>query len=347
MFLALTGLRRDTSQMASATITPTPPTRIVPQLPRVEITAAMAPTTAALAAVVAPGVRAAARAGITVVAAAAVAGPLAWGAQPPPAATDHVRAAVLARSQPSWAPDPGTPAGQRVLQSYVDAIGELPPDVRIAVLPEGAFGTDRARLATLTGPLSTVARAKDLDIVTGAIVKDAQHTYNTALDVSPSGAVVEYRKWRTGTSPNTPGHDLAYLAGRPIGLEVCMDVNGPDPSRDYGRADTGLLVIPASDEDADGWQHSRTAVLHGVESGTSVAWSAARGAPTIADSTGHVLAQTRTGRAPIVTATADVPFRSSTTLYARFGDWFAWLCTLTALAGLALAVHRTLDRPTR
>ncbi|WP_304503254.1 acyltransferase [Amycolatopsis sp. FDAARGOS 1241] len=296
---------------------------------------------AALAAALAPGVCLAARAGITAVTAAAVAGTLAWGAQPPAAATDHVRVAVVARSEPNWAPDPGTPAGQRVLRSYVDALHALPPDVRIAVLPEGAFGTDRARLANLTSPLAEVARTKNLHIVTGAIVEDPQHTYNTALDVPPAGPVVEYHKWRNGSSPITSGHDLPYLTGRPIGLEVCMDVNGPSPTLDYGRAGTGLLLIPASDEDADGWQHSRTALLRGVESGTAVAWSAARGAPTLSDGTGHILAQTRTGRTPMATAFADVPLGSGRTPYTRFGDWFAWLCALIALAGLASTVRRT------
>ncbi|MEV0069429.1 MULTISPECIES: nitrilase-related carbon-nitrogen hydrolase [unclassified Amycolatopsis] len=296
---------------------------------------------AALAAVLAPGVRASARVGITVVTVAAVGGALAFGATPAAASVGQVRVAVVARSEPAWAADPDSPAGQRVLRSYVDALTALPADVRIAVLPEAAFGTDRARLAGLTGPLADVARAKNLHVVTGAIVKDPGHeAYNTALDVPPAGATVEYRKWRNGFSPVTSGHDLARLAGQAIGLEVCMDVNGPSPTRDYARTGTGLVLIPASDEDVDGWQHSRTALLRGVEHGVSVAWSAARGNSILSDPRGHVLAQTRTGPTPMAVAVADVPLGTGDTLYSRFGDWFAWLCCLAAVAGLVFTRGR-------
>ncbi|GAA3544905.1 apolipoprotein N-acyltransferase [Amycolatopsis ultiminotia] len=282
------------------------------------------------------GVRTSARAGILVVTAAAAGGALMWGAAAPSGSANHVRIAVLARSQPHWAADPATGAGRQVLESYVDALAVLPPDVRIAVLPEGAFGSDRARLANITGPLSDLARAKRLHIVTGTIVQDPGRTYNTALDVPPTGPIVEYHKWRTGTSPVTAGNDLAFLPGQHIGLEVCMDVNGSSPTSDYAPAGAGLILIPASDEDVDGWQHSRTAVLRGVENGVSVAWSATRGAPTLSDATGHVLADTRTGSTPMATATADVPLGTGDTPYRHLHDWFAWLCGLTALPGLFL-----------
>ncbi|MEU4673125.1 nitrilase-related carbon-nitrogen hydrolase [Amycolatopsis sp. NPDC023774] len=309
----------------------------------VEYLVLLAPT--ALAAVLAPGVRPSARAGITVVTAAAVGGASAFGATPAAASVGQVRVAVMARSEQTWAADPESPAGGRVLKSYVDALTALPADVRVAVLPEAAFGTERARLAGLTGPLADVARAKNLHVVTGAIVKDPGHAaYNTALDVPPAGPTVEYRKWRNGFSPLTAGHDLAHLAGQPIGLEVCMDVNGPPPTRDYARAGTGLVLIPASDEDVDGWQHSRTALLRGVEHGVSVAWSAARGNSILSDPRGHVLAQTRTGAAPMAATVADVPLGTGDTLYSRFGDWFAWLCSLAAVAGLAITRARAARR---
>ncbi|WIX79461.1 nitrilase-related carbon-nitrogen hydrolase [Amycolatopsis carbonis] len=299
----------------------------------------------ALAAVLAPSVRTSARVGVSVVTAAAVGGALAFGVTPAAASAGHVRVTVVARSEPAWAPDPDSVSGQRILRSYVDALTELPPDVRIAVLPEAAFGTDRAHLARLTGPLADVARAKNLHIVTGAIVKDPSHnSYNTALDVPPAGPTVEYRKWRNGGSTVTSGHDLAHLEGQPIGLAVCLDVNGPSPTRDYARAGTGLLLIPASDKDADGWQHSRTALLRGVEHGVSVAWSAARGNSILSDPRGHVLAQARTGPAPMAVAVADVPLGTGDTLYSRFGDWFAWLCCLAAVAGLAFTRGRTARR---
>lgn len=154
--------------------------------------------------------------------------------------------------------------------------------------------------------------------------------------------MVEFHKWHNGDSKNiADGTDLAYLAGpAKIGLLVCMDVNFGNPSGDYGAAGTGLVLIPASDEDVDGWEHSRTALIRGVENGFSVAWSASRGTPMLSDAHGRVLADTHTGDRPFSVVTADVPLGSGGTPYARFGDWFAWLCGLLALAGIAAAASR-------
>ncbi|MGW7536664.1 acyltransferase [Amycolatopsis sp. NPDC054798] len=296
---------------------------------------------ASLAAALAPGTAKITRAAITLTVAVLVGGALVWGATSPLPTGDRVRVAVVARSTPNWAPNPATPPGRQVLQSYVDALSGLPAGTRIAVLPEAAFGATRARLANITDPLAAIARTKNLHIVTGAIIDGA----NTALDVPPAGPIVEYRKWRTGSAPATPAPALAHLTGHRIGLEVCMDVNGQSPTRDYGQAGTGLVLVPASDEDVDGWQHSRTALLRGAENGVSVAWSAARGAPMLSDASGHVLAETRTGSAPVAVAIADVPLGSGDTPYRRFGDWFAWLCGLTALVSLTRL--RSGDQETR
>jgi apolipoprotein N-acyltransferase len=37
---------------------------------------------------------------------------------------------------------------------------------------------------------------------------------------------------------------------------------------------------------------------------------------------------------------ADVPVGPGKTLYARFGDWFAWLCGLVALGGLVVGARK-------
>ena len=229
-------------------------------------------------------------------------------------------------------------AGHALVQSYVDEIGRLPDGVQAVVLPEAAFAVDQTSRPRLVGPFTGVARAKHLDVVTGVLDTTPEGRFNAALAVPPSGEPVEYRKWHNGDAKNlTSGTALARVAG--LGLMVCMDVNFADPSRDYGEAGTGLVLVPASDEDVDGWQHSRTALIRGVENGFSVAWSAARGTPMVADAHGRVRAETHTGGSPFSVVVADVPAGSGMTPYARFGDWFAWLCSLVALAGIATAAR--------
>jgi apolipoprotein N-acyltransferase len=226
----------------------------------------------------------------------------------------------------------------------VDEIGRLPAGVQAVVLPEAAFAVDGTSRPHLVDSFRQVARAKNLTVVTGVYDTTPEGRFNAALAVPPSGETVEYHKRHTGEAKNiVSGTGLAGFAG--IGLMVCGDVNFADPSREYGQAGTGLVLIPASDEDVDGWVHSRTALIRGVENGFSVAWSAVRGTPTLGDAQGHVLAETHTGGSPFSVITADVPLGPGKTPYARFGDWFAWLCGLVALAGIATAARRPSPSP--
>jgi apolipoprotein N-acyltransferase len=249
------------------------------------------------------------------------------------------RIALIAPGQHPWAPDVATPDGQALVQSYVDEIRRLPDGVRAVVLPEATFAVDQTTRPRLVETFAQLARTKNLDVVTGVLDTTPQGRFNAALAVPPSGAPLEYRKWHNGDSPNiSSGTELTRFGA--TGLMVCMDVNFADPSGEYGEAGTGLVLIPASDEDADGWAHSRTALIRGVENGFSVAWSAARGTPMLADAQGHVLAETHTGDRPFSVVVADVPAGAGKTPYARFGDWCAWLCGLLALTGIAVAARK-------
>jgi apolipoprotein N-acyltransferase len=294
---------------------------------------------AAVAAICAPGVTGRSRLVSVVAVAAALTGLFFWSTarlSSPSGTTTRVALVVPAKA--GWATDVTTPAGAALLQSYVDQLSTLPAGVRVAVLPEAAFAVDDRSRQTLVDQL----RRTGVEVVTGLYDTTPQGRFNAALDVPLSGEPVEYRKWHNGDSKNiADGTDLAHLAGpAKIGLMVCMDVNFADPSGGYGDAGTGLVLMPASDEDVDGWEHSRTALIRGVENGFSVAWSAARGTPMLSDAHGRVLADTHPGAQPFSVVTADVPIGSGGTPYARFGDWFAWLCGLLALAGIAAAASR-------
>jgi apolipoprotein N-acyltransferase len=295
---------------------------------------------AAAAAICAPGVKGRSRLVSVVAAAVVLTGLFFWSTArlSSPAGTT-TKVALVVPAKAGWATDVTTPQGAALLQSYVDQIGALPDGVRVAVLPEAAFAVDDASRPALVEQL----RRTGVEVVTGVYDTTPQGRFNAALDVPLSGPPVEFRKWHNGDSKNiASGTDLAYLAGpAKIGLLVCMDVNFADPSGGYGEAGTGLVLIPASDEDTDGWEHSRTALIRGVENGFSVAWSAARGTPMLSDAHGRVLADPHTGAQPFSVVTADVPLGSGATPYARLGDWFAWLCGLLAIGGIATGARRT------
>jgi apolipoprotein N-acyltransferase len=89
--------------------------------------------------------------------------------------------------------------------------------------------------------------------------------------------------------------------------------------------------VPAWDFGIDGWLHSRMAIMRGVEGGFAIARAARSGRLTLSDDRGRVVAEASSEHhdADLV---GDLPLRHTHTLYARWGDWFAWL----DLAGLAL-----------
>ena len=99
----------------------------------------------------------------------------------------------------------------------------------------------------------------------------------------------------------------------------------PTLSRQYANDGIGLLLVPAWDFGDDAWLHNRMAVMRGVESGFSIARAAKEGVLTVSDDRGRLLAERSSASAPFATLVANVPVRHDATLYARFGDWFAWL----------------------
>jgi apolipoprotein N-acyltransferase len=105
----------------------------------------------------------------------------------------------------------------------------------------------------------------------------------------------------------------------------------PQLSREYGKDGTALLIVPAWDFVLDGWLHGRMAILRGVESGFTIVRSPKQGVLTVSDDTGRVLARRTTGAEPFTSLIAAAPVHHSDTIYARFGDWFAWLNVAAAL----------------
>jgi apolipoprotein N-acyltransferase len=125
------------------------------------------------------------------------------------------------------------------------------------------------------------------------------------------------------------------------GIEICKDMDFPALSRQYGRDDVGLLLVPAWDFELDGWLHGRMAVLRGVESGLTIARAAKQGLLTLSDDRGRILAQAGSGDAPFSTLIASAPVWHDRTLYSQWGDWFAWLNIAAPIPLLAsLFLHR-------
>src|SRR5262249_24541741 len=117
---------------------------------------------------------------------------------------------------------------------------------------------------------------------------------------------------------------------------ICKDMDFPELAREYGKRGVGLLLVPAWDFHYDDWLHARMAILRGVESGFTIARDAKQGRLTISDNRGRVLGEEHETKADFAIIDTVLPVAHEATIYARFGDWFAWLCLTASACVLAL-----------
>jgi apolipoprotein N-acyltransferase len=211
----------------------------------------------------------------------------------------------------------------------------------VIVLPEKIGAVSDTATAVVDTAMQRAATAAGATIVVGVDRGDATIRRNEARLYAPAGGPpVIYDKHHL-----IPGLEDVDLAGtsrvvidRPSGrwgVEICKDMDFPALSREYARDDVDVLVVPAWDFDVDGWLHSRMAILRGIEGGVAIARAARHGRLTVTDSRGRIVAEASSAASSFATLVTTARISHETTLYARFGDWFAWLC-LAIVAAIAL-----------
>jgi len=246
--------------------------------------------------------------------------------------------AAMVHNTAPWGVDISSAEGQALFGAYADAITALGHDVDTVVLPEAAFGVDDATLPRLREKVAALAASRQVTVVVGYLRRSGPRRYNESLAApGDGGASVDYLKHHDTVS--VLGGDLVFVPGTQTGLAICMDVNFPDPARTYAQAGATMLLVPAADNDEDGWQHAHTAVLRGAENGLSIAWAGRYGTAMIADGYGRVLAEQHVGTDDAVTVVvASVRPGGSETPYTRIGDWAAWLAIAITVASAGLRI---------
>lgn len=123
----------------------------------------------------------------------------------------------------------------------------------------------------------------------------------------------------------------------PIGVLICYEAIFPELSRDEVRHGARFLVNLTNDawfgRTAAPFQHLEIARWRSVESRVPLVRCANTGISAVFDSSGATLASLPLDVAGTVGAVI-VPGKNTPTFYVRYGDVFAWTCTLTALVCL-------------
>jgi apolipoprotein N-acyltransferase len=171
------------------------------------------------------------------------------------------------------------------------------------------------------------------------------------IHLVPFGEYVPLRKYLTFTGKLTadlgdftPGHDYAvgHLPGGRFSTFICFEAVFPDAVRRFTVHGAELLVNISN----DGWfgrsaapaQHLMMARVRAVENRRWLLRDTNNGYTVSVDPYGRIAAELPTD----IRAQLDAPydFRDDTTLYTRFGDWFAWLCVIASVVLLLVALIR-------
>ncbi|HZC43132.1 MAG TPA: nitrilase-related carbon-nitrogen hydrolase, partial [Acidobacteriaceae bacterium] len=226
--------------------------------------------------------------------------------------------------------DPGA-STDHLFRNYAAVAATLvDKGAQIIVLPE-KIGVIVGSGTTPTDAIfQSLANKTGTTIVAGLVDVASPVEYNEARVYAPQTSMLLYNKQHMLPPMElrfTPGTALTLLT-RPSGtwgVAICKDMDFSAPSRLYGEAGVGLLLVPGWDFNIDRGWHGHIAIMRGVESGFSIAHAAKNGYLTVSDNRGRILAQTRSDSAPFATLLAEVPVAHAQTLCLMWGDWFAWL----------------------
>ena len=119
---------------------------------------------------------------------------------------------------------------------------------------------------------------------------------------------------------------------------ICYEDLMPWLAREFVRGKKANLLVNLTNDAWFGdtvapWQHARLAVWRAIETRKAFVRATNTGLTAIISPKGEIVDFLPTFSRGVLTA--KVPLMDRETLYVRFGDWFAWLCSLLAL-GLLL-----------
>ncbi len=212
----------------------------------------------------------------------------------------------------------------------------------IVVLPERAVNISREIEDSIIGMFTQEAKERHIIIVFGYTNFRTTVNHNSALVIDETGnVIVDYTKVHlvTGLEDQfTPGKDIGLFSQNSVrkGAAICKDLDFPDYIRKYGKASSGVLLIPAWDFVVDDWLHARMAILRGVENGFSEVRAARQGRLTTSDGYGRVTAEASASNGKAITLLGEVGINKVPTIYTILGDWFGIVISVLAIYFIGL-----------
>ncbi|MDI3290314.1 nitrilase-related carbon-nitrogen hydrolase [Polyangium sp. 15x6] len=217
---------------------------------------------------------------------------------------------------------------------------------RVIVWYEGAAQYDEGSEAEFVGRAQDFTRRHGVHLVAGAlqVPRDpGARMTNKAMVFTPEGRLAfEYVKSiPVPGEPIVAGNGQVQTLDTPygrLGVIICFDADFPALGRKAALQGVDLLLVPANDWRAITPLHGEMTVFRAIEGGFSLVRAASNGLSIATDARGVRLGSNDSFASPGAILYADAPIAGHLTLYARFGDWFAYLCALCLAALTAGAI---------
>jgi apolipoprotein N-acyltransferase len=147
-----------------------------------------------------------------------------------------------------------------------------------------------------------------------------------------------------GIGDFSPGQSLsmASLPGCIFGTVICYEIIFPDLVRQFARGGAQFIINITNDAwfgtTSAPYQHLAMTALRAVENRRFIARCANTGISAVIAPTGAIQQQTELFTEAVLPAT--IYCRSDVTVYARYGDLFAWCCWAASIFCLLSACRR-------
>lgn len=239
------------------------------------------------------------------------------------------------------------PDAQRLWSAYAAEASRLAAaGAQVVVLPEKIAVVPDSTTQDTNALFQSVANSSGATLVVGELHDSPGAAgltrYNRAMVYRPHSTVSLYDKehllppWESDETPGTVKLTLARGDTR-LGVAICKDMDFTSTALSYAELGTQLMLVPAWDFNGDRTWHGHMAIMRGVEGGFSIARAAKGGYLTVSDDRGRIVAEARSDAAPFATLLTDVPIGHESTLFQRWGNWFAWVATAMLILVLARA----------
>ncbi len=177
---------------------------------------------------------------------------------------------------------------------------------------------------------------------------EAHPLENKLVLIQSSGDIA----WQYLKAHPTPGPESA-MAVKPDGkllalrtpygqlsTAICYDTDFAALLRQAGGLQADILISPAGDWRSIDPRHTEMASFRAIEDGFNLVRQANLGFSAAYDYQGHLLAGMHDHQSTDFAQIAYVPTRGVRTVYARLGDWFAWLCVVALVGVIVTGVRR-------